>query len=151
MCFFLHQRERKVAEEHRNNRGVTLPNADAIESKFSNASVISARDTQLMQEKREEIEANHALIIERYKALQLKVDMGLLEIMGQIPHVSLIPSDIRPSATGDFPSVAVGSFSCVGGKNSGASGAPAEENGNSVFSPKGLTEAVWRRRRSEQC
>jgi hypothetical protein len=113
---------------------------NTAESKFSNVSAISARDTHLMQEKREEIEAHHASIVERYKALQRQVDLGLQEMMGQTPHVSQILSDIRPSATGDFPSIAEGSSSSAQEKNTGASEASADGNGNSVFPPQEVAE-----------
>jgi hypothetical protein len=103
--------------------GVTLPNVNALENKPSNVSGISALDALLMHAKREEIEAKHALIIQRYKALQLEVNAGLHEIMGQTPHVSQFLSGIPSEATGNLPSVAVDPVSQVQEKNPGAAGA----------------------------
>jgi len=80
--------------------GVTLPDVNVLENKPSNASAISALDALLMHEKRERNRGeNMPLIIERYKALQLEVNAGLREIMGQMPHVTISQ---RISSEGDW-------------------------------------------------
>ena len=127
-----------------------VDSACAIENKSSNALALNSRDMHLvMHQGQEERERDQQKILERYKALQLRIDSDMKEMMrdpevSKLSDMSQILDRILTSMTREWPSFAartgVGSSPSVQGKNPGASGASAEQNRISVLPSQGAQQ-----------
>ena len=117
----------------------------AIENKLSNALVLDASETAVIQARMESTENEQRKLIERYQSLKLLVDAGLQEMLQapkalQLSNVSQILNGILSSMPEKFPSADVNSVTSVEGKFMGASNASMEKNKNSVLPPQGASE-----------
>jgi hypothetical protein len=127
-----------------------VDSACAIENKSSNALALNSRDMHLvMHQGQEERERDQQKILERYKALQLRIDSDMKEMMrdpevSKLSDMSQILDRILTSMTREWPSFAartgVGSSPSVQGKNPGASGASAKQNRISVLPSQGAQQ-----------